>query len=313
LKQVIAVTGASGFIGRSICTQLLARDYAVRALIRNSRKAPLHASADYESVPGDLADRGSLERLIRGADAVIHCAGVVRGGAQSRFDRVNVEGTRNLLLAMAEHEVPLRLLYLSSLAAREPQLSFYAGSKRRAEQLLTNGSVGLAWTILRPPAVYGPGDRELLPLFRLMAHGIAPTAGRPTARFSMLHVKDLSSAVIAWLRTEPTPEGIYALDDGHAGGYDWHEIGAVVGEICHRKVRVMRTAAWLLDAVAWANARIGPVLGTAPMLTPQKLRELRHADWVCSNAEFRQVVRWQPRIGLAEGLRTMPGWPGYRA
>jgi len=313
LKQVIAVTGASGFIGRSICSHLLARDYAVRALIRNPQKKPLHASPDYASICGDLADCDSLGRLLRGVDAVIHCAGVVRGAGQSRFDRVNVEGTRNLLLAMQDSESPPRLLHLSSLAAREPQLSFYAGSKRRAEQLLTNGSSALAWTIVRPPAVYGPGDRELLPLFRLMAHGIALTAGLPTARFSMLHVDDLSSAVIAWLHTEPVPAGIYALDDGHPGGYDWHEVSTVVGGICHRKVRVVRTSAWLLDAVAWVNARIGPVLGTAPMLTPEKLRELRHADWVCDNAEFRQVVRWQPRIRLAEGLQTMPGWPGYRA
>lgn len=312
LKQVIAVTGATGFIGQSICSQLLARNYSIRVLVRNRRKAPTHRLNRAEIIDGDLADKDSLFRLVSGADAVIHCAGTVRGATQAQFDVVNVDGTRNLLRAITASETGPRLLSISSLAAREPQLSFYAASKYRAEQLLKNEGGDIAWTILRPSAVYGPGDRELLPVFRLMARGIALTPGAPTARFSMLHVDDLSSAIIAWLRTDIPVEGIFDINDGELKGYDWHDMSEIVGNLCNRNVRVVRTVHWLLDVPAWVNGRIGAAFDTRPMLTPEKLRELRHHDWVNDSSKFQRVTDWRPKISLSEGLRATPDWPGYR-
>ena len=312
LKHVIAVTGATGFIGKAIYNQLLAHNFHVRALIRSPRTASSPIYRDAKIIHGDLADPDSLRRLVSGVDAVIHCAGSVRGATQAQFDRVNVGGTGSLLHAINTSATRPRLLSISSLAAREPQLSFYAASKHRAEQLLKTEGDEISWTILRPSAVYGPGDRELLPLFRLMARGVALTPGSPTARFSMLYVDDLSSAVIAWLGSDPVVEGIFAIDDGHAEGYDWHDVGKIVGELCNRKVRVVRAPSWLLDLPAWVNSRIGATLGTSPMLTPEKLRELRHHDWVCDNTEFQQSIDWRPQVKLAEGLLTTPNWPGHR-
>ncbi|TDJ12620.1 MAG: NAD(P)-dependent oxidoreductase, partial [Gammaproteobacteria bacterium] len=251
LKKVIAVTGATGFIGHAICGRLIADNYSIRVLVRDPRKASSRTFSDAEIIHGDLADPDSLQRLVSGADSVIHCAGAVRGATQAQFDRVNVEGTRNLLHAIKACATSPRLLFISSLAAREPQMSFYAASKHCAEQVLKKEGAGIAWTVLRPPAVYGPGDRELLPVFRLMARGLALTPGLPGARFSMLYVDDLSSAVIAWLGADLVAEGIFAIDDGHARGYDWHDVGKVVGELCRRRVRVVRAPSWLLDVPAW--------------------------------------------------------------
>jgi nucleoside-diphosphate-sugar epimerase len=312
MKQLIAVTGATGFIGQAICSSLLARNYSVRILVRDPRKASVPGLSGAEIAHGDIADTASLDRLVGDADAVIHCAGSVRGATQAQFDRVNVEGTRNILAAIKTSAARPRLLSISSLAAREPQLSFYAGSKRRAEQLLQEEGGDIAWTILRPPAVYGPGDRELLPVFRLMARGLAFTPGLPNARFSMLHVNDLSSAVVAWLGSDPVTRGLFAIDDGQTKGYDWFEVGKIVGELCNRNVHVIRAPSWLLDLPAWVNSRIGAILGTSPMLTPEKLRELRHHDWVCDNAEFQQSIDWRPQVKLPEGLLTTPNWPGHR-
>lgn len=312
-KPVIAVTGATGFIGQSICRQLSTNNYYVRVLIRSPGQASLPALRDAEIIHGGLADPDSLLRLVTGAHAIVHCAGSVRGATQAQFDRVNVEGTANVLDAIKAGDNSPRLLFISSLAAREPQLSFYATSKRRAEQLIESEAGDIDWTILRPSAVYGPGDRELLPLFRLMARGIAITAGLPSARFSLLYVEDLSAAVIAWLQATPLANGVFAIDDGHTNGYDWYEMSKIVGELCHRKVRVMQAAPWLLDPVAWINGRVGTYFGTAPMLTPEKLRELRHHDWVCDSTAFQRVANWQPRMSLAQGLIATPRWPGYRA
>ncbi len=312
LKKVIAVTGATGFIGHAICGRLIADNYSIRVLVRDPRKASARTFSDAEIIHGDLADPDSLQFLVSGADSVIHCAGAVRGATQAQFDRVNVEGTRNLLHAIKAGTTSPRLLFISSLAAREPQLSFYAASKHRAEQVLKKEGSGIAWTVLRPPAVYGPGDRELLPVFRLMARGLALTPGLPDARFSMLYIDDLSSAVVAWLGADLIAEEIFAIDDGHAKGYDWHDVGKVVGELCKRRVRVVRAPSWLLDVPAWANSRIGNLFGAAPMLTPEKLRELRHRDWVCEGTSFQRAVNWRPNVQLAEGLRATPDWPGHR-
>lgn len=312
MKQTIAVTGATGFIGQSICRRLSDRGFSVRALVRSSRKASLPALVGTEIVVGDLANQESLQNLVTGADAIIHCAGNVRGATQAQFDDVNVEGTRNILRAIKSTAITPRLLAISSLAAREPQLSFYASSKRRAEQVLHDEGSDVPWTILRPPAVYGPGDRELLPLFRLMSRGIALTAGPPSARFSMLFVEDLSAAVIAWLLGDIVTEGTYAIDDGQPRGYDWHDVSRIVSRLCGRKIRVVQTPSWLLDIPAWVNSRLGITFGTSPMLTPQKLRELRHNDWVCDGTEFQQTFDWEPIVQLEKGLRSTPNWATSR-
>jgi nucleoside-diphosphate-sugar epimerase len=311
LKQVIAITGASGFIGQSICQRLVSQNYSLRALIRSPGQQSLPALQGAEVIQGDLANLAGLQRLVEGAAAVIHCAGRVRGATQAQFDHVNVDGIRNLVRAIKTSSSVPRLLSFSSLAAREPGLSFYAASKHRAEQVLKEEAAGITWSVLRPPAVYGPGDRELLPLFRLMARGIALTPGSPTARFSMLYVEDLSSAAIAWLRGNPVSGKIYTLDDGQVDGYDWHDLSRIVGELCNRRVRVIRASSWLLDFPARINSVLATITGGLPMLTPEKLRELRHHDWVCNNAAFRRHIDWRPRFSLAAGLRATPNWPGH--
>ena len=311
MKQLIAVTGATGFIGQSVCRRLLARGYAVRALVRPRHRVLPDALTQVEMIHGHLADTASLRHLTSGADAIIHCAGRVRGATPAQFDQVNVEGTRNVLHAAKSCQTVPRLLFVSSLAAREPQLSYYASSKYRAEQLLEREGNNIDWTVLRPPAVYGPGDRELLPLLRLMARGIAFIPGLPTARFSMLYVEDFSTAVIAWLHCTGAKAKVFSVDDGHDNGYDWHEMSDIVGDLCGRKIRIVQITPWLLDRAVRINSLVSKLFDSSPMLTPEKLRELRHHDWVSDDAAFQQLTGWQPQTDLASGLAETPDWPGY--
>jgi nucleoside-diphosphate-sugar epimerase len=306
MSDCVAITGATGFIGQRLCSLLQQSGWRVRALLRAPARAK-HLSLD-EQVEGGLHDLDALRRLVSGAAAVVHCAGAVRGASQRDFDRVNVDGVRNLLAAMDAVGATPRLLCLSSLAAREPQLSFYAGSKRRGEQVLEQQADGLDWLALRPPAVYGPGDRELLPLFKAMAKGFAPLPGRPEARFSMIFVDDLAAAILAWLQHESPPSGVYSLHDGRQGGYDWAEVCETVARLCQRRVRRIAIPAVLLDLSARLNRRLAGWFDYAPMLTPEKLRELRHPDWVCDNAAIENVLDWKPEVQLEEGLRRTPGW-----
>jgi nucleoside-diphosphate-sugar epimerase len=308
MSKCVAITGATGFIGQRVCSLLQQRGWRVRALLRSPARAQALRACIDEPVQGGLDDTAALARLVSDAAAVVHCAGAVRGADQQAFDGVNVEGVRNLLAAFSAVDTPPRLLCLSSLAAREPQLSFYAASKRRGEQLLEQQAGGLEWLALRPPAVYGPGDRELLPLFQAMAKGFAPLPGRADARFSMIFVDDIAAAILAWLQQEAVPSGVYSLHDGRRGGYDWTDVCDSVARLCRRRVRPVQIPAGVLDVSARVNSRLAGWFGYAPMLTPEKLRELRHPDWVCDNDAIQRVLDWQPEAQLEEGLRRTPGW-----
>jgi len=304
----IAITGASGFIGRSICRRLHAQGWRLRLLMRSAASEALVDGIEADIVRGNLQDKNALSRLVEGAYAVIHCAGVVRGTSRQDFDSVNVEGLARLLEAIKATAIPPRLFTLSSLAAREPGLSFYADSKRRGEQLLEQQGDELNWLALRPPAVYGPGDREMLPLFRAMAKGFAPVPGKITSRFSMIYVDDIAGLVAAWLDRESVASGIFTLHDDREGGYDWNDVCQIVSGLCQRRVRPIEIPSILLDIPAWLNVRVSRWLGRAPMLTPEKLCELRHPDWVCDSDAISALLDWQPQVQLREGLLKTPGW-----
>jgi len=308
MSEWVAVTGANGFIGRTICRLLHDEGWKVRALVRSEAGIQVLKACVDEWTLGDLDDRASLQKLIVNACAVVHCAGAVRGASQQAFDRINVDGVRNLVDAMLASRHPPRLLCLSSLAAREPGLSFYAASKRKGEQVLEQQARALNWIALRPPAVYGPGDRELLPLFRLMAKGIAPVLGNRDARFSMIYSQDIAHLVRVWLLRESCPSGVYSLHDGKQDGYSWSDVCSTVSRLCQRPVRQFAVPSIMLSVPAWINRRLAPWFGYAPMLTPEKLRELRHPDWVCDNEAIRKILEWQPGVKLEEGLKRTPGW-----
>ncbi len=308
MSEWVALTGATGFIGQAICRLLHGSGWRVRALVRSKARMHMLQGIVDEWVPGDLGDRDALNRLCTNAVAVVHCAGVVRGADAQAFDRVNVDGVRNLVSIMSSHTQPARLLCLSSITAREPGLSFYAASKYKGEQVLEQQAGALDWIALRPPAVYGPGDREMLPLFRLMAKGIAPVFGERDARFSMLHVEDIAGLVGCWVQCGTVAKGIYSLHDGKQNGYNWDDVTTIVSSLCRRPVRAISIPPFMLSVPAWINCVLARRLGYAPMLTPEKLRELRHPDWVCDNDAIQKVLDWQPELQLEEGLKKTPGW-----
>lgn len=303
-RPVVALTGATGFIGTTLRTRLVAAGYRVRAMYRPRRGRTLAHVPGLEWVPGDLADPAALDTLVSGAESLVHCAGAVRGARRADFDRINEDGVRTTAQAAARAPSCRRFLLLSSLAARAPQVSDYAGSKRRGERALETSAGRLDWTVLRPPAVYGPGDREMLPLFRSMARGLAPVPGSGDGRFSLIYVEDLAAAVIAWLAARGDRGDTYELDDGHAGGYDWHTILATAARVLRQGAPIRRLSIPipLLRMAGRANLVAARTFGYAPMLTPGKVREITYADWVCDGSAFAHATGWQPSFGFERGL-----------
>jgi 2-alkyl-3-oxoalkanoate reductase len=301
----IALTGATGFVGAAVARRLTATGREIRALVRPAsiHKRPSELSAKW--IEGDLHDVESLGRLVEGADAVIHCAGAVRGATRAQFDRVNVDGVSRMVQAAIHQKPAPRFLLISSLAAREPKLSYYAASKRLGEAVLAEQSGRLPWTIYRPCAVYGPGDREMMPVLHWMAKGIAPVLGDGSGRFSLIHVNDLAEAVVQWLDCDCCQSDAYELHDGHPGGYSWHDVIDTITQLRAKFIVRIKVPLALVGLVASSNLLLARIFGYAPMLTPGKVRELYHADWICDNTALQAAVGWSPRIRLTEGLRQI--------
>jgi putative NADH-flavin reductase len=163
-KGVVALTGATGFVGGATLNQLVESGWQVRALTRRSQ--PVKAGITW--VEGALDQPESLMELCDGADAILHIAGVVNAPDAAGFEAGNVTGTAHLVGAAKQSGIS-RFVHVSSLSAREPQLSVYGASKAKGEKLVATSM--LDWTIIRPPGVYGPGDTEVLEMFKMAAKG----------------------------------------------------------------------------------------------------------------------------------------------
>jgi nucleoside-diphosphate-sugar epimerase len=288
-----AVTGATGFVGGHLLDLALGERHMVRALTRRRQLA----REGVTWIQGALDDPGSLARLVEGADAVIHVAGVISADAAG-FEAGNVAGTA-AMLAATERAGITRFVHVSSLAAREPDLSLYGASKARSEALVRVSRLSTA--IVRPPGVYGPGDRETLDLFRMAKHGlvILPPAGR----LSLIHVADLARLLLALAASDETL--LIEPDDGRPGGWTHEEFAQALGRAVGRKVRTLSAPGPLLRLAARAD---GLVRGSNAKLTPDRAAYFCHPDWTVSPAHAAPTQLWQPQIATEQGLAETASW-----
>lgn len=298
MKGPIALTGSTGFVGRHLVKSLAEAGFALRLLVRQGPYDCGFGSA--ETVIGTLDDEGALKQLVGGASAVIHLAGAIAAPDREAFFAVNRQGTEKIAGAAMAAGVS-RFIHVSSLAAREPLLSDYGASKRAAEDaLLALKPDGLL--ILRPPVVYGPGDRATLPLFAQLTRRTAFIPGTPKARFSLLYVEDLAKALTA--RLSDDSHGLVEIDDGRLQAYGWPDLLALAAESEGRAARPVFLPQWLLGSLAWPVSLAGSILKLRVPLTPGKVRELYHADWVAriSGASAGDCIQF------AEGFRRTIAW-----
>ena len=299
MQKLVAVTGATGFIGRQLIDTLVDAGWHIKAITRK-KKADTCA---VKWLHGDLDQQSVLNELVEGVHAVIHCVGAVRGSSYGEFEHTNVTGTENLLHAVSQQKQLPKLLLISSLAARQPELSWYAQSKYQAEQRVIHHSPDLSWTIFRPTAVYGPGDKEMKPLFQATSKGLLPVVGKLQNRFGLIHVDDLISAIQTWLNLDAPCPGIFELDDGTPGGYTFPSLAEIAREIWNRPVHCIIVPYFLIHNLAVMNLWLARIFRYSPMLTPGKVKELHHHDWVCDNTPLIHALPdWKPRVRLHDAL-----------
>ena len=302
--MLVAVTGASGFVGPHLVGALSRRGWKVRLLLRRWSPLPSLAGVEAEIVWGDLDDEAALGRLVEGVDAVVHAAGLIKARRASDFMTVNRDGTARLA-GLAAHA---RFLLLSALAAREPVLSPYGASKRAAEQALT-GRIG-PWLAVRAPAVYGPGDRETLSYFKTAERGLAPEPMETGARLSLIHVADLAEALALALAT-PVPAAVYEIDDGRPGGYGYADMAAAAGAALGRRLTRLPVPRTVMAAVAGMNSLWQSLGGATRILTPGKVAEIFHSDWVAHDCRLAEAMAFQAQYDLKTGFDDAVRW--YRA
>ena len=308
MGRLVAVTGATGFLGRYIVGALASAGWTVRILARRTPEHPQLAQVDFEVVAGDLSDRKALSALVDGAEAVIHAAALIKAPNAATFRSVNVDGTANLARALRERHGTARVLLVSSMAAREPRLSAYARTKRASEEALASLlGAGHAWLILRPCAIYGPWDRETLGLFRALARGLAPRMRPGHSRLALIHVADAARAIAALCDRGPAGTR-FELTDERAEGYSWDEVIAAAERALQVKAASLPVPGLALRAVAVLNAAAARTVGRTPMLTLGKVREILHADWGSTAASQPPCELWRPVIGLPQGFEETVRW-----
>jgi uncharacterized protein YbjT (DUF2867 family) len=297
--RTLAITGATGFVGQTLLQHAVAAGWSVRALTRT----PKSAVDGVTWIAGSLEKPAALAGLVEGCDVVIHVAGVVNAPNRAAFAAGNITGTQAIIDAAARAHVH-RVLHVSSLAAREPALSNYGWSKAEAEAVVEAST--LDWTIIRPPAIYGPGDKDMLDLFKMAARGLIMLP--PNGRISVIEVSDLARLLIKLIDQPTTHRAIYEVDDGRAGGWSHDEFGRAIGVAVGKRPVTFAMPRFAL--------RIGATLDRmmrsgGARLTPDRVAYLCHPDWVVDRAHNVPPEIWVPEVEMPAGLRVTAA--AYRA
>ncbi|HQT94390.1 MAG: hypothetical protein B7Z68_04890 [Acidobacteria bacterium 21-70-11] len=314
----VAVTGATGFVGTHVVAALIEAGVRPRLLVRDASRLTEGHGAGADVVRGVLDDPGALGELVAGCGTVIHLAGLVRAESAARFDRVNRAGTENLVAALAARAPAARLVHVSSLAAvgpcQEPEgsapedephpISAYGRSKLAGEAA-ARVHAG-PWVILRPPAVYGPRDIDVLHFFRMAARGLVPIPGGERW-VSVAYVADVV-------------RGVLAAAAGGADGRVFH-LGEPKPMAMTDLVRALAASGGLRARVVEVPGAVIRVLGLGGdllqkfgmrriALTSDKARELLARHWSARTAASLAALGLPGFVPLAAGAATT--WAWYR-
>ncbi len=308
------VTGATGFIGSHLCEELVRRGYEVTCLVRKTSSLKWIESLNLNLVHGDCNDRDSLAPAVTGVDYIFHLAGLTKATSRDDFFCANTEGTGNLIRAASEKNPGLkRFLFVSSLAAAGPckagpiredsvpsPVSDYGMSKLEGEKAVLAFRDSIPVTIVRPPAVYGPRDRDMLVLFKMIKKGIFFDLGK--CYYSMLYVDDLVRGIIVCAEDKKTEGKVYFLS--HSKVVTGEEI---VKEICSAldvKAVPLKVPKFVMPFFAF----LGEKMNKQGIINRDRIKDFRHSHWICDAEKVQREIGFTPQVGLKEGIKWTADW-----
>jgi nucleoside-diphosphate-sugar epimerase len=305
----VAVTGASGFVGRALVPLLTNAGYDIALLVRK----PMDAEG-VRIIRGDLHDRAALQDLTSGADVVLHVAGAVSAPSIAEFMRINLDGSVAVANAAKVNGVK-RFVHVSSLAAREPSLNGYCASKASAEAALEGFASDLEICILRPAAIYGPGDTATLPLLQALMSRRAFIPGSPKGRFAMVHVGDVARALTEAVRG---PVGTFAVHDG-IPAHSWPDLVEVTRRAFARPVSVTYVPYAAAVMAGLTGDVLARVRGKPSLVNSAQIRQIYHVDWSVAERAWPisnpislekglpETIRWYQQQGLLPAIAPERG------
>jgi nucleoside-diphosphate-sugar epimerase len=321
--MTILVTGASGFLGSHVAEQLSQRGQKVRALVRKSSNTKfLQGLPNVELAYGSVEDRASVLAAGEGITGIVHAAGLVKARGPAEFHKINTEGTENLLAsALAQKAHLKRFVLVSSQAAGGPSdtlgtpkqvgqetdpVTHYGRSKLAAEAAALRLKNELPITILRPPAIYGPRDQEILIFFKSVDKGVLPLTSPLESKFSMIYGADCASACVCALDANVASGSIYYLDDGTPVTFASmiRSVEAAIGKRAWVRIPLPRP---VVRTAALFSELYGRATNQAVMLTRDKCNELFN-QWVCDNAKARAELAWNPQVDFTRGVKLTADW-----
>lgn len=319
MRRRALITGATGFVGGHLVARLAEDGWEIGALVRPTSDALRLEEVGAELWRGDLGDGEVLRRACAGVDTVFHLAAVTAARDDAAYERANVEGTRSLIEAIAAADPrPRRLVYLSSYAACGPAptggmrgteetpapLTAYGRTKLAGEEIVRSleGS-GVDVVVIRAPAVYGPGDRALLPYFRLIRWRLAPIPEGGENRLHLLYVEDLARALAGAAESSP---GTYAV--ASPGVHRWSEVVETIASVMDRRPFRLPLPAPIVRLAAGITQAAGSLAGRAVPFNREKAEEMLASAWVCDLTGSEQMLPPEQATPLREGISQTVRW-----
>ncbi len=317
------VTGGTGFIGSHLVELLLNKGYSVRCLVRKTSDLAWLKDLPVEYVHGDLFDMDALRKAVSGVDYVYHSAGLTKAKKKEDYYKGNSDGTRNILEAVTGSTTLKRFVQISSQAAVGPSptrapidetvephpITTYGRSKWKAEEECLSRMANIPITICRPPAVYGPRDKDIFEFFKTMSMGLQPMVGFNHKLVSLVHVTDLVRGFVMAGESEKSAGQTYFVSSKDC--YGWKEIGEVTRKVIGRyalRLRIPKSGVYSIAAIAelFASFSSKPAL-----INFEKARDMVQNYWTCDSSKAKRDFGYEQQISLEEGIRTTVGW--YRA
>jgi nucleoside-diphosphate-sugar epimerase len=331
VQQPVLVTGASGFIGRHLVQRMIERGYRVSCLVRPTSRIDELRSAGVQLIAGDVTEPAAMERALEVSQAgiVLHLAGLLKALGTDAFMRVNTGGVESVAGACADRAAPPVLVVVSSLAAAGPcavgrprveadsptPVSAYGRSKLAGEQAAAKYAAGVPISLVRPPIVFGPGDRGVLEMFRPIARwGLHVVPGRGACRFSLIHVADLVEGLLLVAekgeRLHPgraPGQGVYFVAAEDEPTYA--ELGAAMAVALGKKrATVVHLPRPLMRLLGLCGDALGRIRRRPGWVNSDKVAEALAGSWTCSSVKARTQLGWSPAAALAERLGETAQW-----